>query len=141
MKVSFEVPFVKGKERPRFDARSGAVYTPSGTKKYQKAVTEAYVAAGGPMAPDGAPVTLFVTTLRPLPKTRPLSVETEPDTHKPDLDNVVKLVEDALIGVAYRDDSQVTKLFASKADRCRGVEAATYIDVVWEEEDEPQSEG
>lgn len=35
-------------------------------------------------------------------------------TSKPDLDNIVKLVEDGLTGVVWRDDSQVHSLTASK---------------------------
>jgi Holliday junction resolvase RusA-like endonuclease len=39
---------------------------------------------------------------------------------KPDLDNLVKLVQDALSGILYRDDSQVSTLTA-----CRFVQEAT----------------
>lgn len=34
---------------------------------------------------------------------------------KPDIDNIVKAVADALNGVAYKDDAQVTEIVASKS--------------------------
>lgn len=30
--------------------------------------------------------------------------------HKPDVDNLVKIIADALNGIAYKDDNQITKL-------------------------------
>lgn len=56
---------------------------------------------------------------RALPKSRPKKVESEPDTIKPDCDNVGKIVLDALNGVAYDDDGQVTCLLVVKHDRTR----------------------
>ena len=35
-------------------------------------------------------------------------------TKKPDCDNIAKIVCDALNGLAYNDDSQITKLIVSK---------------------------
>jgi len=35
-------------------------------------------------------------------------------TSKPDVDNLIKSIKDALNGVAYRDDSQVVQVFARK---------------------------
>lgn len=37
------------------------------------------------------------------------------DSHgRPDLDNLVKAVKDAMTGVVYRDDSQIVELLAKK---------------------------
>lgn len=30
--------------------------------------------------------------------------------HKPDVDNIAKIIADALNGIAYKDDNQITKL-------------------------------
>ncbi len=37
-----------------------------------------------------------------------------PDTKRPDLDNMVKLVKDSLVGIMYKDDEQVVKFVATK---------------------------
>lgn len=34
--------------------------------------------------------------------------------HKPDTDNIAKIIADALNGVAYKDDAQITKLEVAK---------------------------
>ena len=55
----------------------------------------------------------------PLPKGTPVEViahfwlKSSP-TSRPDLDNLLKAVEDALIGVAYEDDAQVVRLTGAK---------------------------
>jgi Holliday junction resolvase RusA-like endonuclease len=45
-------------------------------------------------------------------KTRPMP--TEPAPTRPDLDNLIKAVKDALKGVVWRDDQQVCRLVAEK---------------------------
>ena len=130
MVVSFKVPFVKGKQRPRFF--NGHVYTPRSTQEAEEAIRRAFLAAGGIKAPKGVTVCVHITTMRPLPKTTPKSVESAPDLGRPDIDNISKLVLDALNGTAYVDDSQVTELVVGKCDRFRGVEPATWVYVSWE---------
>lgn len=39
----------------------------------------------------------------------------ERPTKKPDIDNIVKVVLDALNGLAYKDDTQVVRVFAQKS--------------------------
>ena len=41
--------------------------------------------------------------------------QNKPDTNKPDLDNLVKFVKDALQGIIYKDDQQVVKVVATKS--------------------------
>ncbi len=59
---------------------------------------------------------------------RPKSVERVQPTVKPDLDKLQRPVLDALTGIAYIDDAQVTHIVASKryAD---GVEPCVFIEV------------
>lgn len=118
--VSFDVwGKVRGKGRPRF-TRSGRPYTPKATRDYEAAIREAYMnAPERPPEPFSGPVSVFVATCRQLPKSAPKSVSSEPDTHKPDADNVAKVVLDALNGVAWLDDAQVTSLTVVKLDRER----------------------
>ena len=115
--TQFTVPGVRGKARPRF-TRQGVVYTPAETRTYEQAVRLAYAAAGGRMH-DG-PVALLLTVYQALPKraTKAQRAAAERgEIHpisKPDLDNVLKIVLDALNGAAYADDRQVVRLDARK---------------------------
>ena len=121
--VSFEVwGKVRGKGRPRF-ARGGHAYTPKGTRDYERAIREAFEnAPGRPPEPFSGPIAVCIMTYRQLPKSAPKSVIREPDMHKPDADNVAKIVLDALNGVAWLDDAQVTSLTVVKLDRTRDPE-------------------
>lgn len=129
----FEVPFVRGKGRVRFVRATGRTYTPDSTAEAMKRIRQAFVAAGGEMAPKGAPVGVLIMTGRPVPKSRPKRVTRESDVYKPDADNVAKLVLDALNGVAWSDDKQVTNLEVIKSDRTRGAEERTRVAVMWKE--------
>lgn len=131
----FTVPFVRGKGRVRFVRQTGRTYTPDATAEAMERIRMAYEAAGGPMAPRGAEVHVVIMASRPMPKSRPKRLESEPDTFKPDADNIAKLVLDALNGVAWHDDTQVTDLHVIKARRSRTTEEGTRVAVSWKEEE------
>lgn len=133
MKAWFSVPFVMGMPRPRFG--NGHAYTPSKAKKAMDAIKAAFIGAGGIKAPKGVPVTLTITTYRDMPKTTPKRFESIPDVVKPDLDNVQKLVMDALNGTAWHDDAQVNRFVGGKGDRMRGHGPVTYIGIMWGEDE------
>ena len=135
MVFSFHVPFVKGKGRARHRKGSGIEYTPRPTAQAMEAIKRAFLEAGGFPAPPGIPVELHITTIRPPRARLPKMYVSEPDLQKPDIDNVTKLVMDALNGVAYADDSQVTHIVAGKSDRERGVKPTTFVWVRWEEDE------
>lgn len=123
---------VRGMARPRV-TRNGT-FTPRASREARDHVRASALAAmpegaETPLFGSGHPVAVSVTTWRALPKRRPAGVESEPDTAKPDIDNVAKLVMDALKGVAYEDDAQVTTLYATKTDRLRGAEECMYVSV------------
>lgn len=121
--VSFDVfGKVRGKGRPRF-TRSWRPYTPKSTRDYERDIRDAFEnATGRPPEPFSGPIAVCIMTYRQLPKSAPKSVLSEPDTHKPDIDNVAKIVLDALNGVAWDDDAQVVRLTVSKLDRTRSPE-------------------
>lgn len=121
--VSFDVwGKVMGKGRPRF-TRGGRPYTPKATRDYERAIRESFEnATGRPPEPFSGQIAVCIKTYRQLPKSTPKSVRSEPDIHKPDIDNVAKIVLDALNGVAWEDDAQVVSLMASKLDRTRSQE-------------------
>lgn len=107
---------VRGQGRPRF-GKHGAYETSEDTS-YKRAIADAYREQGGPWFGDG-PLYVAVSVMRHLPKSRPKGVMSEPDTMKPDADNVAKAVLDALNGVAYADDRQVVMLETRKFPRVR----------------------
>lgn len=110
-----------GKGRPRF-ARTGAyvrAYTPDKTRQYEENVATIYRLRKGQHF-GAEPVTLKVDAYFAVPKSASkkareamLSGET-PCMKKPDADNIIKCIADALNGVAYDDDKQITNVVFSK---------------------------
>ena len=113
---------VLGKPRPKVN-RNGHVWVPKRFTDYEKAIARAYVEAGGKKL-EGC-VAVKVRTFRSLPNSRPKKLESEPDNFKPDVDNIGKIFLDALNGVAYEDDKQVTILCVTKMPRAMREEFAT----------------
>ncbi len=120
--VSFTVPGnPQGKARPRFG--NGHTYTPAKTVMYENLIRACYrrmVKMLGHENPFQGQVQVYITAVYPIPKSASkkrrgamLGGKLLP-TVKPDLDNVIKAVLDALNGVAYLDDSQIVSLSASK---------------------------
>jgi Holliday junction resolvase RusA-like endonuclease len=109
----------KGKGRPRFSRGSGIVYTPQPTRNF-----EAQLKYAGQLAMKGAPpmegaLKVEILAAFSVPpswsktkQTRAIAGTLRP-TGKPDLDNIMKMI-DALNGVAWRDDSQIVTATVSK---------------------------
>ena len=57
------------------------------------------------------PILVTIAFQLPRPKSRK---KTRHHTTKPDLDKLIRAINDALTGTAYRDDSQITAIQASK---------------------------
>lgn len=110
----------RGKGRPRF-SKDGHAYTDSETRSYERKIVAYYrQALGGFRWPDNAVISLDVTAHYQIPKSATKAAaawmqagRTLP-TRKPDIDNVLKVVLDALNGVAYKDDSRVVQVSAKK---------------------------
>ena len=109
---------VKGQGRPRGSVVRSAGRVSVGMHKdprdrsYERALASLYE---GPRFPEGMPVAVEVVVMRSLPvslerKTRRV---TRHDVFKPDADNILN----ALTGVAYEDDSQVTTAVVRKMDQ------------------------
>ena len=120
--ITFTVKGVQGKARPRASFVHGhaVIYTPKKTKEFEDRIAKGYIEDGGTMFDKDVPVKVSVLIFHGVPKslskkkrdelldqlTRPMK--------KPDGDNVLKCVMDALNGVAYADDSQVVEFDARK---------------------------
>lgn len=110
----------QGKKRPRFSRVSRTVYTPRETISYENQIAMAFKAGGGRCVPEGQCVAVSVTAFFPVPKSyskgkRKACIDgyIRPDK-KPDIDNVLKVVLDALNGLAYDDDKQVIEAICRK---------------------------
>ncbi len=110
------VNLVPIKRRPRIATKGGHphAYTPTATLEEEAIVRSAY---RGKKHQGAVRLTLHI--FRALPKSRPKRVERERDLAKPDIDNVLKAVMDALNEVAYDDDAQVCEVHVYKHDRTR----------------------
>ena len=133
-RVDFSVPVVFGWQRVGYDRRSGRRFE----RRETAAVKAAVRAAFGAACPEGArfpvfgphvPVIVSVDCYRPMPKSRPKRMPLEPDTYKPDIDNITKLVLDALNGSAYADDAQVVEIRVTKHPRSRAEGERTDISI------------
>lgn len=127
--LSISVPFAKGKQRPRV-TRNGT-YTPRETKEAERVIAWTWMEAPGSAIIKMCPVSVRIEVYRELPKSKPKRIQSEPDTHKPDVDNIAKLVLDALNRVAWEDDAQVTELSVVKHPRTRGGKDHTIVTVGW----------
>lgn len=81
---------------------------------------EAYPKLEGLLFPFRVPVAVRIDVYEPLPKSRPKRVTSEPNTFKPDADNIAKLVMDGMNGAVWGDHAQVVDLHVVKHPRVRG---------------------
>lgn len=105
-----------GKGRPRFDMRSGHAYTPESTRRAEEAIK---TLSGHIRLVDGY-VQVKVTAWHGIPartsraaRMQMLAGDIRPAV-KPDADNILKLVLDALNGIAYSDDQQIVEASIEK---------------------------
>ena len=118
------------KARPRV-TRNGRTYTPKKTADYEKLVRASYEEQAGKYFGDG-PLMCRISLYFPIPKsygkrkTERIFDKKILYTKKPDIDNCVKAILDALNGIAYKDDSQVISIIASK-DYVKGMESDGHV--------------
>lgn len=109
----------QGKARPRF-TKYGHAYTPENTRRYEEQIRAAWMEqADGWTAREGG-VGVIVTAYFPVPKSASRDRKSGmlsgriAATVKPDADNVLKIVLDALNGRAWMDDKQVISASVQK---------------------------
>lgn len=108
-----------GKSRPRV-TRRGITYTPKSTAKREKFIRMLFANAYHHSAPLACPLEAVITAVYPIPKSVTKTRRADmmagriSPVIRPDVDNVAKLVLDALNTIAYVDDSQIVKLIISK---------------------------
>ena len=124
-----------GKGRPRF-TRQGRAYTPAKTKEYEHRL--AAVASDAMIDIKQDPITvpckLYVLAQFEIPKSWPkkrreAALVGEVFPGKPDIDNIVKIVADALNGVCFEDDAQIIEVMARK----KYGDPVVLVTVEWDE--------
>ena len=126
-----ELDKLPSKARPRF--ANGRAYTTRATKHAEALIRKAWIEQVGhsilvmndecelvdmDLPTFTGEVRMQIEIQRPLPKSTSKTQVGKPDTKRPDLDNVQKLVCDALNKVAYKDDAQITRCTAHKLPLC-----------------------
>lgn len=121
MIYEFSVPGkIIGKGRPRLNTYTGSVYTPTRTKDYEELVQQYFLLKYPTYKPFEGRVKVQIGAYFGVPKTtkkteKELMLQNKINpTKKPDIDNIVKIVLDAMNGVAFKDDIQITKLDVEK---------------------------
>tara|TARA_R110002124_G_scaffold71814_1_gene192137 strand:- start:480 stop:878 length:399 start_codon:yes stop_codon:yes gene_type:complete len=106
-----------GKARPRFGR--GKTYTPAKTVKAETFIQLCATQKGVPKLLENS-LRMIITFSMGIPKSWSAKKKAEAKlgnirpTSKPDIDNLIKLVGDALNGIAYKDDSQIVEIQAVK---------------------------
>lgn len=105
----------KGKGRPRFSRKSGRAYTPEQTVSAENWVRTCWLEQHGQTLLEG-PLELGLVVGCSIPKSWPkkrkqaAQLGLELPTKTPDIDNIYKLAEDALNGIAWADDKQIVAI-------------------------------
>lgn len=118
--LTIGVAEIVGKQRPRNSSFRGITrtYTPPKTHEAEDRIKAAFLRHVGARWSDYAgEVRLRVVYWRCLAKSNAKRWAGRADLGKPDCDNVLKLVMDALIGTAYVEDSQITYASVRKMPR------------------------
>ena len=116
-------PQGKARARTFYNPKLGRVQsmTPENTVLYENQIKHCYAQQAGARWFNKEPLAMCITAFYPIPKST-----TKKDrqlicsgklfpTKKPDIDNIAKVICDALNGVAYGDDTQIIKLSILKA--------------------------
>lgn len=119
------IPVAQG--RPRFFRRGDKVgcYDPERSKRWKAEVAQIARLKRVKQA-EGA-LAVGMTFYLPVPKSLKKKREGQPHTVKPDVSNLAKLVEDALNGIAWRDDSEIALLVLEKRYAGRGQETGVCV--------------
>lgn len=121
MIYEFEVPSkIIGKGRPRLNSYTGCVYTPTRTKDYETLVEQYFILKYPKYRPIEGRAKVTITAHFEIPKSTSKAQKEQmilnqiSPTKKPDIDNIVKIVLDAMNKFAFKDDTQIVKLEVEK---------------------------
>lgn len=121
MIYEFEVPSkIIGKGRPRLNTYTGIVYTPTKTKDYETLIEQYFVMKYPRYKTIEGRAKVSIKAFFEIPKSTTkvqkagmMENKISP-VKKPDIDNIVKIVLDAMNKFAFKDDTQIVKLEVEK---------------------------
>ena len=111
---------IKGKARPRLNTYTGSIYTSKETKDYEKLIKQYFIIKYPRYIPLENRIYVKIVAYLKIPKNTTKKNRDLIDqgvlspTKKPDIDNIVKIILDALNKMAFKDDNQITKLEIEK---------------------------
>lgn len=111
--LKFTIPGNPGAKQRHRTTKRGHKYTPTETVNYENLVKTTFHLLWPHHEPIDGPVQTEIRALFPIPKSTSkkkralMQDETFPYIKKPDRDNVGKIVQDALNGIAWRDDAVI----------------------------------
>lgn len=121
MKYKFEIKErAIGKERPRYSRKNHRMYTPTKTSTFEEKVKYAFlskynIATEPSKKAFKAKIIAVYEPPKSLSKKKKEELLFKVDyTKRPDADNIAKAILDALNGLVYKDDSQVSALLVLK---------------------------
>lgn len=95
-------------------------YTPKQTTQYEKLVRASYTAVSKMFFEKDTPLIISIIALFSIPKSVSKKLKNSMlkgdilPTKKPDSDNIIKIILDALNGVCYHDDAQICSVHFEK---------------------------
>ena len=133
MKYEFEVPGkITGKGRPIINTTTAIAYTPTKTKEYEDLVKQYFIIKNRCAKPLEGRLKVTIKAYFGIPKNTSKKQKEEmlnnniSPVKKPDIDNIAKIILDALNKLAFNDDNQITKLSIEK-EYCK--EEKVYIKI------------
>lgn len=121
MVYEFEViGTIEGKARPRLDIYNGRIYTPKNTRSYEELIRQYFMIKYPRYETlEGRLSVKIIAYFKPAKNTTKKTKELIEKglispIKKPDIDNIGKVMLDALNKIAFKDDNQVTKMEIEK---------------------------
>ena len=109
---------IKGKQRPRFNTKTGRAFTPNDTVSYENWIRYCYREQCGEMLEGSIKAEIHVYYKIPKSYTKKrvelIRQGKERPCKTPDADNIAKIVLDSLNKIAFGDDAQVVELVVIK---------------------------
>ena len=109
---------IRGKQRPRFNTKTGRAFTPGDTITYENWIKCCYQEQCGKFIDGAVKARIYVYYKIPKSYTKKrvqaIRDGLEMPLKKPDSDNIAKIVLDSLNKIAFDDDAQVVELIVIK---------------------------